>query len=212
MFYQNIIDREKVGQLLKESIVRMYGSISEYARQTGQEYKKVHSWTSGKRLPELEDIVATCNILEIPLEYALVGTNRCFKKFEETEDEYADIARYTYPNLIFVDAALLFPLIGMKRMMDLVYRAGECSDSHYVYKLFRRYMQIESDEWKYCVYVLQQRNSPLVDKIKKLEPVQEEIEKWSEEYYKKRKEFFLKCEIVENMIYQISNIFSCKII
>lgn len=207
MFYQNTMDREKVAAVLKDSILKKYGSISEYARLTGQEDQKVRSWTRGKRLPEVEDIVATCNILEIPLEYALVGTNRGFKEDQVAEDEYGEMARCTYPNLIFSDAALLFPLIGMRVMMDIIYRAGDCRDSFYIYNLFRSHIKTDSNAWKYCVYVLQQRNSLLVDKMEKIEANMTELMTWGRAYENKKKEFFKQYETVKNAVYQILQAF-----
>lgn len=213
MFYENTMDREKVAAVLKNSILKKYGSISEYARLTGQEDQKVRSWTRGKRLPEVEDIVATCNILDIPLEYALVGTNRDFEKEELTddeygeEDEYGEKARCTCPNLIFADAALLFPLIGMPIMMSIIYRAGDCRDSFYIYNLFRTHIKTDSNAWKYCVYVLQQRNSLLVDQIEKIEADTKEIMEWGGEYEKEKRKFFEQYEAVKNAVYQILQAF-----
>ena len=202
------MDREKVAEVLKNSILKKYGSISEYARLTGQEYQKVHSWTRGKRLPEIEDIVATCNILEIPLEYVLVGTNRGFEKEKVAEGEYGEMARCTYPNLIFADVALLFPLVGMPIMMSIIYRAGDCRDSFYIYNLFRRHIKTDSNAWKYCVYVLQQRNSLLVDKMEKIEADIKEIIEWGREYDNKKREFFKQYKTVESAVYQMLQAFS----
>lgn len=207
MFYQNVMDRKEVAKILKDAIMNEYVSIMEYARVTGQEYKKVHSWTCGNRLPEIEDIVATCNILKIPLEYVLVGTNREVDDDQMEEDELAARARGTYPNPIFADAALIFPLIEMRRMIDIICRAGDCRDSRYIYNLFRKTIQVETAAWKYCVYILQQRNSPLVYKIKKIEVNQEELMIWNMEYEKKKYEFWTTYENIGYIKYKMEQPF-----
>ena len=209
MFYKDTINRKKVSKLLKDSMVEQYGTVKEYARQTKQEYKKVQSWTSGKRLPELEDIIATCNILEIPLEYALVGSNRDLNYFEndtETEDKYALKARFTYPNLLFADVVLLIPLMSMDKLMDIIYRVIDCNDSFYVYNLFRHLIKNESAEWKYCIYCLQQRNSPLIYGVEKINATFVETLEWQREYLKKKEEFFDKYNELNNAIYQLSRL------
>ena len=209
MFYKDTINRKKVSKLLKDSMVEQYGTVKEYARQTKQEYKKVQSWTSGKRLPELEDIIATCNILEIPLEYALVGSNRDLNYLEndtETEDKYALKARFTYPNLLFADVVLLIPLMSMDKLMDIIYRVIDCNDSFYVYNLFRHSIKNESAEWKYCIYCLQQRNSPLIYGVEKINATFVETLEWQREYLKKKEEFFDKYNELNNAIYQLSRL------
>lgn len=209
MFYRDTINRDKVSKLLKDSMVEQYGTVKEYARQTKQEYKKVQSWTSGKRLPELEDIIATCNILEIPLEYALVGSNRDLNYLEndtETEDEYALKARFTYPNLLFADVVLLIPLMSMDKLMDIIYRVIDCNDSFYVYNLFRHSIKNESAEWKYCIYCLQQRNSPLIYGVEKINATFVETLEWQREYLKKKEEFFDKYNELNNAIYRLSRL------
>lgn len=203
MFYKGVINREKVGELLKESMVHNYESVKEYSRRTGQEYKKVQSWTSGKRLPELEDMVATCNILGIPLEYAFVGSNRDYNYLGK-EDEFTSRARFAYPNLLFADVALLVPLMSMNRLIDIVYRVIDCNDSSYVYNLFRSSIKNETGEWKYCLYCLQQRNSPLIGGLEKIDATSDEICKWQEEYQNKKNEFFNKCGVLKNAIYELS--------
>ena len=210
MFYRDVINRDKVSKLLKDAMLRQYGTVKEYASQTGQEYKKVQSWTSGKRLPELEDTIATCNILDIPLEYAFVGSNRELNYLEndtETEDEYALKARFMYPNLLFVDVALLIPLLSMDKLMDIVYRVIDCNDSFYVYNLFRHSIKSESEEWKFCIYCLQQRNSPLVYGVEKINATRVEIQEWNMKYLKRKKAFFDNYKALSNTI----NIFSHSI-
>lgn len=209
MFYKDTINRKKVSKLLKDSMVEQYGTVKEYARQTKQEYKKVQSWTSGKRLPELEDIIATCNILEIPLEYALVGSNRDLNYFEndtETKDKYALKARFTYPNLLFADVVLLIPMMSMDKLMDIIYRVIDCNDSFYVYNLFRHSIKNESAEWKYCIYCLQQRNSPLIYGVEKINATFVETLEWQREYLKKKEEFFDKYNELNNAIYRLSRL------
>lgn len=193
MYYERTVDKKKAGSFLKKRIIDRYGTIVEYAKQTGQVYKTVHSWTAGYRLPELEDMVANCNILDIPLEYVLLGTNLEVEYSNDDvfreEDEFRKEARWKYPNLTFCDVAMIIPLINMRMFEDIVNRVIDCSDSFYVCNLFSHYIRTDSDAWKYCVYVLQQRNSPLVIGVETIEANKEELYKWAEEYQAKKKEY-----------------------
>ncbi len=193
MYYENTLDKKKVGEFLRDSINNKYGTIAEYARETGQVYQTVHSWTSGSRLPELEDMVANCNILDMPLEYTLVGTNlkmECDDSDVETEENERRLrARRKYPNLLFGDIAIIIPLIDTSIFLDILNRVIDCNDSFYVYNLFSKYVRTDSDAWKYCVYTLQERNSPLVMKIEKIKAEQKELSKWYRAYYKKKNEY-----------------------
>lgn len=192
MYYGDTLDKKKVGQVLKNNILDKYGTIIEYARQTGQVYQTVHSWTSGERLPELEDMVANCNILDIPLEYALVGTNLSCNYRDYQRDEYREEARYKYPNIIFQDIALIIPLLDARSFLDIVDRVSDCSDSFYVFKLFRHHIRTDSEAWKYCIYVLQHRSSPLVIGIEKMVPKSVEFEQWFDAYEKRKSDYIEK--------------------
>ena len=192
MYYEKTLNKKKTGEVLKNSIIDQYGTIVEYARVTGQVYQTVHSWTSGERLPELEDMVANCNILNIPLEYALVGTNQNCEKSDDNilcEDEYREEARYKCPNLIFSDIAMIIPLLNVRNFIDIVNRASDCNDSHYILSLFQKYIRLDSNAWKYCIYVLQRRNSPLTMNIEKMEIKENELDKWCYEYEEKKKAY-----------------------
>ena len=190
MFYRSTINRKKVAEILKDAIKRRYKSIAEYARLTEQEYKKVHSWTRGKRLPGTEDFVANCLNLKVPVEYMLVGTNKEAVEGLEDEDEYGEMARYTYPNLIFADVALVLPLLETATAFDIICRAGDNWDSTYIYDLVKKHIRVESDAWKYCIYELQQRDSPLVSGLEKLEVSDNEDSDWCERYFSIRREWF----------------------
>ena len=191
MYYNNILDKKKIGQFLKNSIRERYTTIAEFARQTGQTYQTVHSWTSGERLPELGDMVANCSILDIPLEYVLVGTNDGpeYSDILLEEDEYKEKARFKYPNLIVQDIAIIMPLLDIRNFIDIMGRAIDCSDSFYIVKLFRQYIRMDSDEWKYCVYVLQRKNSPLVANIPRIKAKETEIDQWYNIYEKRKSDY-----------------------
>ena len=172
MYYEKTLNKKKTGEVMKNSIIDQYGTIVEYARVTGQVYQTVHSWTSGERLPELEDMVANCNILNIPLEYALVGTNHNCAKSDDNilcEDEYREEARYKCPNLIFSDIAMIIPLLNVRNFIDIVNRASDCNDSHYILNLFQRCIRLRDlmDNRKEQLSELSRKVQKSLDETKK---------------------------------------------
>lgn len=211
MYYNNVLDKKKVGKFLKSCIIDKYGTIAEYSRQTDQVYQTVHSWTSGSRLPELEDMVANCNILNIPLEYVLVGTNLNNQSINSEDinytDEFRERAVWKYPNLIFSDIAMIMPLIDIRKFIDIVNRVIDCNNnSFYVYSLFRSFICMNSDAWKYCVYVLQSKNSPLVMDLEKIEANNEALHKWAKSYQEKKEKYVHNIEKLYNTLYQLHDL------
>ena len=57
------------------------------------------------------------------------------------------------------------------------------------------------------MYVLQQRNSPLVDRMEKLEADMTEIMEWGRAYENKKREFFEKYEMAASAVYQMLQVF-----
>lgn len=170
---------------------------------------------SGNKLPNLDDLVALCNHLNIPLEYAL-GKHRKLssKEMNEEKNVFEDnventefinehkLKVYNYrPNLLFTDIALITPLIGFVNINDIMSRAIDSNDSNYIYNLFRNHIKTDTNPWKYVVYTLQQRYSPLVDGIEIIKEDKSIISKWHNEYSMLKNEYFKNQMTIFNLLY-----------
>lgn len=204
MYFDECVDKKKIGNNLKKAIKRQYGTVKEYSEQTGQIYETLNSWVSGNRLPTVGDMIANCTILDIPLEYMLTGTNLEYVSAESSqkeEDWYSEKARFNFPNIIFADFALIMPLLDLPLSLDIVNRIADCGNNLYVYNLLRRHIKSSSEEWKHCVYTLQCRNSPLTEGFQILTPTPLEKFKWSEAYFEAKFNFYSNLQNLLSVIF-----------
>lgn len=211
MYFENLLDKKRVAQIFKNRITSQYKSINNYAEITGQSYKTLYSWTSGSRLPKLEDAIGNCNILKLPLEYIFLEMQKYEVDYNGDDDtliaihESQEFARYRCPNLIYQDVEMIKPLIDIPVLVSLEGRIDADSDSLYVLNLFKRHIKTNSDAWKYCVYILQQKNSPLTMHIEKINATSDDILKWGNEYSQKKEQYLKTLRTTLDVIYLVKN-------
>ena len=119
--------------------------------------------------------------------------------------ESQEFARYRCPNLIYQDVEMIKPLIDIPVLVSLEGRIDADSDSLYVLNLFKRHIKTNSDAWKYCVYILQQKNSPLTMHIEKINATSDDILKWGNEYSQKKEQYLKTLRTTLEVIYLVKN-------
>lgn len=174
--YENI-DRKKFAERLKQLISSRYDTQRQFANELGVSDNTVSNWVNGTNMPQTDTIHLIAKVLEVNIDYILVGDR---VKFDDTfpngtdrgfisEEEYETLARAacTEPRLLLEDAVLFFPFFKVEELCDVISRVMDCNLPDYVNRFFRKKVDVLEREpaGRFAIRILKHRGCPFVDGI-----------------------------------------------
>lgn len=211
---KNLLDKNRLGDIIRQSILSRYDSLRQFSKITGYPYGRVKAWASGRQIPVLYDFIVLSRVLMIPIENLLETSTVNKMEYLDREEndnvsEEIKMAIFAPPTISFTEVALLLPYLGDNIFCDLVCRVIDNSDNFYVFQKFGSYIGSLYDVpgGKFVIIELMNRCSPLVycfnkfdfglteDRIDDLKKLREEISlpdiTYESDYIKQIKDYYL---------------------
>lgn len=171
------IDRKIFAERLKRLISERYETQRQFANELGVSDNTVSNWVNGTNMPQTDTIHLITKVLDVNIDYILVGDKAKFDKTfpSGTEDEFVNVeeyetlarAAYTEPRLLLEDAVLIFPFFDLTELADVICRVMDCNMPEYVNRFFRRKIDLLKYEpaGRCAIRRLKSRSCPLVEDI-----------------------------------------------